>query len=157
MHCYATKWRLGVCALAVGAGLMLACQSQETQEGLAPQLDSLGAGSQVQYQALGIEPASVTLAPGQSVTFQAVQWEAGVRSPFPYPFRWSATGGTITSSGVYKAGSTPGRYHVVAQGTTTSYWQEAIVTISATSATVTSINTCSGGTSIPCNTWRTSS
>jgi hypothetical protein len=116
-----------------------ACQAQN-KEGFGPATQS-GAGADtavsidagsadVQWQALEVSPQTVTVAPGQSVSFKALTWKAGVSSPAAFPVAWSATGGTINSSGVFTAGSRTGTFQVTASGTTTSYEDYASVTIS---------------------------
>lgn len=91
------------------------------------------------YLAIDVVPRTVTVAPGGTVSFKALNWKAGVSIPFPFPLKWSATGGTVTSTGLYTAGKTTGNFHVVAQGTTTQYWADAQITIANGTATVTSI------------------
>lgn len=60
-------------------------------------------------QTLDLVPASVTLQPAEAVAFetQGLGTWAGLVT-------FTATGGTITSSGTYTAGSTPGIYRVIA-------------------------------------------
>jgi hypothetical protein len=147
MHSISARWRQGILrpiGLAAAAALVVvACQSQ-LQEGLGP-LSTVGADTiplavetqaDAWYQALEVSPTTATLAPGQSLAFKALNWQAGVSSPVTFPVAWSATGGTITGNGVFTAGSVPGTYQVTASGTTTSYQDQATVTIAASTATV---------------------
>jgi hypothetical protein len=60
--------------------------------------------------ALSVTPGSVTLEPNTVQRFTASLADATVAPSV----RWSATGGTIDSSGRYTAGRTPGQYRVVA-------------------------------------------
>lgn len=145
-----TPWRVGAFrALALSASVVLfgACQSEMKDGGLAPgaaQTDSAVAGdaatSSVQWQALQVSPQTVTVAPGKTVAFKALTWKNGVSSTAAFPVRWSATGGTITSSGVFTAGSKTGTFRVTAQGTTTSYEDEAVVTIAGSSGSTPSVS-----------------
>lgn len=146
MSFHPTSWRVsrwGSLALAVSAVAAFAgCQSEQMQEGLGPQSQevagadtTLKAAAAISYQALAVIPQTTTLTPGQTLTFQALNYQAGVGRPFPYPVAWSATGGTITSSGVYTAGQTPGTFSVRARGTTTPYDDQATVVISSSGTT----------------------
>jgi hypothetical protein len=60
-----------------------------------------------------VTPAAVTLDPGASATFTAQGfWSDG--SLHPVNVAWAGTGGSISSGGVYQAGSIPGSFRVVA-------------------------------------------
>jgi hypothetical protein len=60
-----------------------------------------------------ITPDSATLDPGATASFAAQgQWSDG--SLRPVNVTWTGTGGSISSGGVYQAGSVPGTFHVVA-------------------------------------------
>lgn len=62
---------------------------------------------------LVLNPGSVTLGAGESQTFTvAGSWSDGSSTVPPVTYR--ATGGTISDAGVYRAGSTPGTYRVIA-------------------------------------------
>ncbi len=56
-----------------------------------------------------VSPASVTLAPGETAQFAAVATLATAGPP-----AWKATGGTVSATGLFKAGTTPGTYEVIA-------------------------------------------
>jgi hypothetical protein len=81
-----------------------------------------------QLVALVISPDTATLAPGASRTFSAM----GRRkdgSTVSVSVRWSSTGGTVNSDGVFKAGTTPGTYRVIAKATKGSFADTARVTV----------------------------
>ena len=59
-------------------------------------------------------PDSVTIPTGTPYTF-AAQGRLGDSSVAAVGVEWTGTGGTIDAGGVYKAGSVPGRYRVVAR------------------------------------------
>lgn len=66
---------------------------------------------------LSLQPASATLDPGAAVSFNATaRYSDG--SSNPIAATWSATGGTVGTTGTYQAGNTPGSYRVIgiAQG-----------------------------------------
>jgi hypothetical protein len=74
-----------------------------------------------------VSPQSATLAPGGTQTFTA-----------NVPVTWTATGGTITSAGMYTAGQTAGSFQVKATSTADSTKSAtAAVTITAPPITVT--------------------
>lgn len=95
------RYRAGVFA-AVSLGL--ACQSGEPKGGLDPA---------TALTAVIVTPASVELAAGGSQQFLASgQMSDGSTSALSNA-NWSATGGSITSTGLYIAGSTGGVYRVI--------------------------------------------
>ncbi len=60
-----------------------------------------------------VAPASTTLDPGASATFAAQGfWSDG--SVHPVSVTWAGTGGSISAGGVYRAGSLPGNFRVMA-------------------------------------------
>lgn len=62
---------------------------------------------------LTVAPANMQLGPGQTQQYTTTAtW--GNRRPRSYSVTWSATGGTITPSGLYTAGSVDGTYKVCA-------------------------------------------
>jgi hypothetical protein len=61
-----------------------------------------------------VTPDTATVAAGKTRTFSAVG-ELSDSSTAPIGVQWNATGGTIDPSGVYKAGSNPGSYRVIAK------------------------------------------
>jgi hypothetical protein len=64
---------------------------------------------------LRTSPASVELQPGQTQQFTVSAWnDNGNEVPLPEPVTWTATGGTITTEGVYTAGDNLGEYTVTA-------------------------------------------
>src|SRR5256885_2400966 len=75
-----------------------------------------------------VSPASVTLLPSQSQQFTAFGRTATDDSVAVAP-AWSASGGAISSSGLYTAGSTPGRYQVTATLAGGSVVGSALVTV----------------------------
>jgi len=68
--------------------------------------------------AITVDPSSVSLAAGGKATFTAKGWGSGGQLPSIANLKWSATGGTITSGGVYTAGSVAGSYAVTASSVT---------------------------------------
>lgn len=65
--------------------------------------------------ALGITPQYTSVTPGGSQQFTAsATWSNG--STILPPVTWSATGGTVSSNGLFTAGSTPGTYRVIVAG-----------------------------------------
>jgi hypothetical protein len=81
----------------------------------------------VTIQTLSVAPASATLQPGQTQQFTA-----------NVPVTWSATGGTISQSGLFTAGSTAGSFSVKATSTQdTTKSATATVTIQAITVSIT--------------------
>ncbi len=81
---------------------------------LRPQASQLGGGALVK---LAISPPSVALSPGGTVQFDVTgTWNDG-SSAVP-PVTYAATGGTITPTGLFTAGKTPGQFYVIASGST---------------------------------------
>ena len=66
--------------------------------------------------ALTLSPASVTVAPGGTVQFGVSGTWSNGGTGVPQA-TWSATGGTISASGLYTAGGSPGGYRVIATHT----------------------------------------
>ncbi|HXG48557.1 MAG TPA: hypothetical protein VNO52_13085 [Methylomirabilota bacterium] len=60
-----------------------------------------------------VSPDSVSLAAGQSATFSAVSLMSD-GTTWPASVTWSASGGTISSAGVYSAGAAVGAFRVIA-------------------------------------------
>jgi hypothetical protein len=88
---------------------------------------------------ISLSPDTVFLAPGGTQSF-VVRQTGKKMSPTAVTVTWSATGGAISSNGVFTAGKTPGRYRVLAQ-TSTGATDSAQITIAAsdTTATVTAV------------------
>ncbi len=72
-------------------------------------LRQVAANETVPVLTVTLSPASVTLAPGETAQFNAVATLATAG-----PAAWQAIGGTISATGLFKAGSTPGTYEVIA-------------------------------------------
>jgi hypothetical protein len=69
--------------------------------------------SSVTLTAVVLTPASVTLASGNAQQFSAVgRMSDGSTSSIP--LSWTATGGSVSASGAYVAGSTAGTYRIIA-------------------------------------------
>jgi len=83
-----------------------------------------------------VQPDSVQLAPGDSLQFFATAYDR-FNYPIPMRFSWSATGGTIDSSGLYHAGSEEGWFEVVATDSSGEKQGKAAVQIK----TITSVQT----------------
>lgn len=78
-----------------------------------------------------VTPATVSLQPGSTQQFSASASGSSSSS-----FNWSATGGTVSSSGLYTAPSTPGNYTVQATSTAdTSNSGSAAVTVLGSTTT----------------------
>ncbi len=86
--------------------------------------------------ALTIVPRSLNLAVGAAGLLQADGTLSDGTAVTNVPVTWTATGGTVTSGGLYTAGTSPGAFQVIAtqQGGTTA--DTSLVTISATTATL---------------------
>ena len=78
--------------------------------------------------ALVIVPDTATVVTGGSRTF-SVTGRRTDGSAVSASARWSATGGTITSSGVFRAGKAAGSYRVIARATSGSLVDTARVTV----------------------------
>ena len=83
-----------------------------------------------------ITPVSVSLGAGVSQQFK-VYGRNSAGDSVPVTAAFSATGGTVTSGGLYTAGSTGGTFHVVAREPITGKVDTAAVTVSAALATTT--------------------
>ena len=87
---------------------------------------------------IDLSPASATLQVGATQQFSATgHYSDG--STASVAVTWSATGGTVSSSGVYTAGSVAGSYQVVATETGGSISKAAGVTLTAAPPVLTSI------------------
>ncbi|MEZ4586460.1 MAG: hypothetical protein R2909_08690 [Gemmatimonadales bacterium] len=87
---------------------------------------------------IDLTPATVILTPGATQRFQASGHdELGV--PTQVQVNWSATGGTITNNGSYKAGLTPGTYRVIATQSGGELVDTSVVTIATPAATLTQL------------------
>ncbi|HEX9894740.1 MAG TPA: hypothetical protein VGA78_12500, partial [Gemmatimonadales bacterium] len=78
--------------------------------------------------AIAVSPATVTLSTGATQQFTASgTWSDG--STTPPAVTWSASGGTVTSGGLYAAPATPGTYQVTATQTAGTLSASAPVTV----------------------------
>ena len=84
----------------------------------------------VETTAVVLTPALDTLAPQATVTFAAIG-KLSDGSSAPVDVTYSASGGTISAAGVYKAGSQAGRYRVVASADALGLADTAVVVIAA--------------------------
>jgi hypothetical protein len=78
---------------------------------------------------LSISPKNTTLNPSQTRTFTVSGTLSDGTSVSGFGVQWSATGGSITSGGVYSAGSTPGTYRVIATEPSSGLADTSSVTI----------------------------
>ena len=78
--------------------------------------------------AVVVNPPSATLDPGGTQAF-SVSGQFSDGSTGPVTVTWTATGGTITTGGVYTAGATAGNYRVIATATTAARADTSAVTI----------------------------
>jgi len=89
-----------------------------------------GGPDPVTLESISVEPHAVTLAAGAAQQFTAMaQFSDGGTAAATVT--WSATGGTISQSGSFTAGSTPGEYLVIATGRGVTLADSAFVTIPA--------------------------
>jgi acid phosphatase len=102
-------------AVIVGVAVFAACKSDSpvTQTGVVE---------------VRVAPKSATLSSSQTQAFGASGRTAAGDS-VAVSVTWSATGGTITSSGLYTAGQTAGVYRVIASATNDSLADTATVTV----------------------------
>jgi Right handed beta helix region len=80
---------------------------------------------------LDLSPAIVSLSSGVQTQFTAVR-KASDGTSLPVNPRYTATGGSVSSTGSYTAGSVPGTYQVVATDTSTGGTDTSTVTITST-------------------------
>jgi hypothetical protein len=107
----------------------------EAPAGDSPASDPASEGStSTGIAGLTISPTSLTLASGASKTLTAQGWLVGSNTPVAASVTWTATGGTISQDGVYRAGSVPGTYRVAARSTTTAKADTIPVTITASTS-----------------------
>jgi hypothetical protein len=85
-------------------------------------------------KSLNVSPDPVTLQPGQTKQFSSlVTFSDGTTSSSGVS--WSATGGSVSSSGLYTAGTSTGTYRVVAAASGSTVKDTAAVTISTAKVT----------------------
>jgi hypothetical protein len=75
-----------------------------------------------------IVPPSALMRCGQTAQFTATAYDRTNR-PMPCTFQWSASGGTMTPTGMYTAGPTPGNYQIIAQEASTGIQAVASVQV----------------------------
>ena len=99
--------------------------------------------------AIELTPASVSLLTGATQQFSAIG-RMSDGSTAPVTIAWSATGGTVSSTGLYTAGSTAGTYRVIARQSGGTLADTASVSITTpTPAPVASVGVSPASTSIP--------
>ena len=82
-----------------------------------------------------LSPASISLPPRGSQQFTA-EGKSADGATVPVTSTYAATGGTISSAGVYTAGDTPGTFQVIAMDTVSARADTSVVTITAPSPTL---------------------
>jgi hypothetical protein len=88
--------------------------------------------------AVEVTPASATLEPGATLPFAATgRWSDG--SVGTVTVQWTATGGTVSAGGAYRAGATPGTFRVVGATPDGRLADTASVTITVTPPTLTGV------------------
>ena len=92
-------------------------------------------GAAATLTAVKIAPDVVTLQPGATFTF-GVSGTMSDGTTVPVTGTWTATGGTMTSSGVYTAGGTAGQFRVIVTQQGGTFADTATVTISAAAPTL---------------------
>ena len=105
---WGTWQRLGqVATLVAGFVFVASCAGSEVKAGLGP-------SDSAQVARLDVTPASITLGLDGSQLFSVTGiLDDGTTVPAP-TVSWGATGGTITSGGLYTAGNAPGSFRVIA-------------------------------------------
>ena len=91
--------------------------------------------------AVTVSPSSVTLQPGKTQQFAATD-QAGL------PVTWSATGGTITTSGLYTAGTTAGTFTVTATDSNNGSGQATVTIQNSTNTHVVTIQSPVNGSTV---------
>ncbi|HEV8600373.1 MAG TPA: Ig-like domain-containing protein, partial [Gemmatimonadales bacterium] len=87
---------------------------------------------------ISVSPATLSLAPGATQAFTATGTYSNGSTGSP-SVTWSATGGTISSAGVYTAGSVAGTFRVIAVQQGGSLADTSAVTINSATSTLTSL------------------
>jgi hypothetical protein len=106
-----------------------ACSGTDSMSEVSDQVDAADPGG-FAVQGFQVSPATPQLTKGDTLTFQAgEQLEAGSTSS---KVEWTATGGIITSGGVYTAGDSTGTFRVVAKAGNAT--DTSVVTIAGTVA-----------------------
>jgi uncharacterized protein YjdB/heat shock protein HslJ len=85
-----------------------------------------------------LSPATTTLAEGSATRFSAIG-KASDGSTVGVSPAFSATGGTVTSAGVYTAGTTPGSFRVIARDSVTGLADTSAVTVTDPVSTLQSV------------------
>jgi len=124
--------RWSTLALAVAGALLVSCASGDPKAGLDPNDPS----AVVQ---LFLSPPSATVATDGSVAFSVTALHADSTLSVP-AVTWSATGGSITSGGVYTPGTVVGTYAVTADLVGSSLSQSAPVSIVAVTSPIVSLS-----------------
>ena len=103
-------------------GVLVSPDSSAVAAGGSVQFDAIGADAALRWQggnprsrvaSVTLSPALPVLVPGGVQPFEATA-TTKFGSTVRVTFRWSATGGTVDSTGRYTAGAIPGRYQVIA-------------------------------------------
>jgi hypothetical protein len=102
------------------------------------------------WQSWTSSPASVSLASGKTQQFAVTATMSDGSTPTVTP-TWKATGGTISSTGLYTAGQTAGSYRVIAADTAAGLADTSVVMITtpavqAVTLTPTTVSLAAGGT-----------
>ncbi len=114
------------------------CAGTNDQYGFSSYVASDIGGTTPTVTALAVTPATGTLQSGQTQPFTAVATLSDGSTQANPSVTWSATGGTITTAGVYTAGGTAGSYRVI--GTSPAGPADtSAVTIAPTTVTVTAL------------------
>ena len=95
-----------------------------------------------------VTPEATDLIPGATRAFTASGWLTD-GNPTPVLVSWAATGGTISGSGVYSAGSTPGTFRVVGRSSDGRLADTAVVRIAQPAATLTRLTISPASGSVP--------
>ncbi|HEX5818209.1 MAG TPA: hypothetical protein VFY20_04985 [Gemmatimonadales bacterium] len=125
--------------LALLASLMACSSSTDTTDALEPPSAPRLAAVRKNLIALDVTPSQVSVAAGATQQFAASGRRADGSTSAVTP-TWSATGGSISSTGLYSAGTAGGTYRVVASSGNLSDTSVVTVTVTTTSVrTLTSL------------------
>jgi hypothetical protein len=137
--------RAGLCAVLLA---VIGCDQDSPLESSAPH--SLGDSSvrrpdctrrcgKPDRTSLEVSPDSASVAPSQSVLFAAKIIRDNNETE-PVTIVWSATGGTIDSAGNFTAGTTAGKFKVVARSSSSDLADSSEVVVSASAPTLVSVS-----------------
>ena len=145
---FARLVRLGRAGLCVALLAVIGCDQDSLLESSAPH--SLGDSSarrpecqrrcgKPHQSTLVVSPDSASVAPRQSILFAAKITRENDYTE-PVTILWSATGGSIDSAGNYTAGTTAGKFKVIARSSNSDMADSSEVVVSALAPTLVSVS-----------------